>query len=456
MSRDRDDLYSDMVCWLFNTNQHIAEDEGSNVGMVRLAALGALEARIEKLNRKAVKLGLDPMVLSVIDTVEKTFKGRDRDGITDSWTLSFSKVRIDGQSPVIAGWKFVATLEGMPEGAGNLLHVSPFYGEGDLPEKYRTEKATCDHCGVNRMRRDTFVVKNIDTGEFKQVGRQCLKDFLGYNASPERMLSHASFMSGFGSLLSDAEDDCYGSCGGYVPDGFGIKTFLRVAAAAVRVQHGYTNRERAGDVWAATTGGAAWYSLMPKKGNPLCLGGSDEDGRIGVEDGDTELANEALWWAVVSMASKSHVSDYESNLLTLIRADWVDAKNAGLAASLLAVYLREKGQGFEKKEKVISQWVGEIKKRSEFLLTCVKKISFETMYGWMTINVYRDAVGNALVWKTASDIDGYREGDKIRVQATVKDHADYNGTQQTVLTRMKLIEVVKEEEAVEGDQKVAC
>lgn len=56
----------------------------------------------------------------------------------------------------------------------------------------------CEHCGSNRRRKDTYIVRNTVTGEFKQVGRSCLKDFTGgLDAS-----AVAQYISFFDELIS--------------------------------------------------------------------------------------------------------------------------------------------------------------------------------------------------------------------------------------------------------------
>lgn len=64
--------------------------------------------------------------------------------------------------------------------------------------------------------------------------------------------------------------------------------------------------------------------------------------------------------------------------------------------------------------------------------------------------IMHDAEGNVLIWKTTSSlmfdyIDGkgnyqcdvIRKGDTMRIEGKVKEHSEYKGTKQTVLTRCK-------------------
>lgn len=95
-----------------------------------------------------------------------------------------------------------------------------------------------------------------------------------------------------------------------------------------------------------------------------------------------------------------------------------------------------------------SEWVSTPKKRIELTLTLVRETCFNTMYGVMNIYTFNDGNGNCLIWKTGNDICmyfeevddwGYAEvGDKVTLRATVKEHSEYKGTKQTVLTRAQI------------------
>lgn len=77
-------------------------------------------------------------------------------------------------------------------------------------------------------------------------------------------------------------------------------------------------------------------------------------------------------------------------------------------------------------------------------------------YGTSLMNIYgmRDKDGNLFVWKTAGSLcmqtdagyDVARRGDALVITGTVKEHAEYKGEKQTVLTRVKVTEITHKEE----------
>jgi len=73
----------------------------------------------------------------------------------------------------------------------------------EIPIRYSPSNDTCEHCGKKYPRVKSYIVHNQLTNEFKQVGKGCLKQFLGINpASYVTMfeaISHFSpIVQGFG------------------------------------------------------------------------------------------------------------------------------------------------------------------------------------------------------------------------------------------------------------------
>lgn len=84
-----------------------------------------------------------------------------------------------------------------------------------------------------------------------------------------------------------------------------------------------------------------------------------------------------------------------------------------------------------------SRHIGQVGGKIELEATFKKTRWYDTQFGTTWIYTFEDEEGNCLVWKTSSSI-GAEEGDKVRIKGTVKDHDEYNGVKQTVLTRCKI------------------
>ena len=104
---------------------------------------------------------------------------------------------------------------------------------------------------------------------------------------------------------------------------------------------------------------------------------------------------------------------------------------------------RERAEAEERARKAISQHVGEIgdkidldvilEKRAWFDVPSFRGFGTDTMY----VYTFRDAQGNALVWKTSGGLD-IEEGQQVHLKGTIKAHDEYKDEKQTVLTRCKI------------------
>jgi hypothetical protein len=145
------------------------------------ASWNATEPRLEKLAKRAAKLGMTITWSLGAWTPAVVGYERDVDGM-----IAIPKVPIyanqatatlTGETPKLpGGWTLVGVIE-LLEGNVLLRNVP---GE-TMPVLYRdAARATlCEHCNTKRNRTATFVVRD-EAGAHKQVGRQCLADFLGH------------------------------------------------------------------------------------------------------------------------------------------------------------------------------------------------------------------------------------------------------------------------------------
>ena len=103
-------------------------------------------------------------------------------------------------------------------------------------------------------------------------------------------------------------------------------------------------------------------------------------------------------------------------------------------------------------------YYGEIGSRYTLNLTLKKEYTFMSYFTYRGeenhLYTFEDTEGNVFVWKTTAiigmdikrpdghyDFDGLYKGDTAVIKATVKDHREYKGTEQTVLTRCKVMSI---------------
>ena len=80
-----------------------------------------------------------------------------------------------------------------------------------------------------------------------------------------------------------------------------------------------------------------------------------------------------------------------------------------------------------------SEYVGTVGERLELDLTVDSAIELDSSYGRTTMHVMSDVNGNCFVWTTTSK--HWSAGTHKRIRGTVKQHKEYKGTKQTILSR---------------------
>jgi len=125
--------------------------------------LGALQERIEKLNRKVARglkrglEGLKPVTIEVGPLFSEKNPKPDRpDRVFAMVTL------LSPEPPKANGWEFVGALTHV-EGVGTVLRVVPGanVAEGELARYREASPNNCDCCHATRRRLDTFILRKV-------------------------------------------------------------------------------------------------------------------------------------------------------------------------------------------------------------------------------------------------------------------------------------------------------
>jgi hypothetical protein len=137
--------------------------------------------------------------------------------------------------------------------------------------------------------------------------------------------------------------------------------------------------------------------------------------------------------------SVSPDSDYGENVRTVAASEWIGERSIGVAASLVAVWARETQQRAEAEQQTrgFLAEVGETLRDISATVTLAR--GFNGYYGPTTLLVMKTGgTGHVLKWMASKDVD-VEAGDRVRIKsAKVKEHGEHKGTDQTVLTRVRL------------------
>lgn len=409
--------------------------EEPNVFRVPTENMGELSDKLSKLNKRAARLGTAPISLTVLSTeiVEEKVPGLTIGDDTFQEVLEWRTVarewnivRVDGETPMLNGWQFVATLVHGENGAV-INRVPTFDVEIDLSQYRDADPSNCDHCKRDRRRIDTFVVYNAETGETKQVGRQCLKDFLGYN----NPLAIAAQLERIREFMESMRDGNYELRGPHMES---IVYYLAHVACMIRT-NGWLSKSQCNDYDEQPTSAQAWWNLMD-------YGKTDKIGRkiyTELTDADHELAILADEWNHSNWDRDGN--EFEANMAVAFSGDYFNERLKGFVAYGVQAYLKDRQDTIEREKKAEnpSEWQGELKKRQIFENLTVSAVQPLTSgYGYgdeadTYLYTLIDDNGNYFKWFASKP--SLIAGRTYNLKATVKKHDEWKGQKQTVITR---------------------
>lgn len=85
-----------------------------------------------------------------------------------------------------------------------------------------------------------------------------------------------------------------------------------------------------------------------------------------------------------------------------------------------------------------SAFVGAEGDKIEINVKLRRVTGFESTFGYTNVYTFEDASHNLIVWKTGKGLD-LEAGAYARIAGTIKEHSEFRGEKQTVLTRCKVI-----------------
>jgi hypothetical protein len=372
-----------------------------------------VEKKLATLNRRGSRIGGHLEITNVREYFEEREHPDARAlGIEGRKVLvPMVSFEIEGTVPVVNGWTILARVEHTKEG-----NIISRIDDGEIGD-WRTAAPVCDHCSTKRARRDTFFLRN-ESGEIRQIGRSCLADYV--RSEDIGLATKFFFFTSFCNSLGSSPVD---------PSMYQPATidFLSCACAAVRIDGGYRSKSFEG---RSTASFSAWIYWPPSSMVPEAEKRAWADSQP--TDDDKAKAEEILAWLATVDSSKS---EYMHNLQIACANETVTERTQGIVASAVVSFDRSRAAEKTKKATKVSKYVGEIGKRIRGLQLVITKIFiFDTAYGTSCIVLMKDSEGNVFKWKSSKVIRP-DEGDSVVVTGTVKEHAVYRDTKQTVLTR---------------------
>lgn len=385
------------------------------------------EANMERLEKKLTRIANKCQKYGNDFTYEKVGEEyqEQKDEYGNKYFAKYILVEVTGTA-IINDWQFVAAVDHTSH--GNIIKKCPGINI-EIPEKYYKSNPICEHCNSDRFRRNTYIVQNTKSGEFKQVGKSCLADFT-HGMSADGI---AHYISLHDELIQGKEP--YTECGNkkYID----IKIALRYATETV-LKFGYVKSD--GD--RPTKYRALEYYMVDNDNKGMMYEyRSMLKSEMEAVDFDVrskkviELSEKALAWIL----NQEESNNYIHNLKAICSAEYIAYDNFGILASLIPCYERamekEAQIKLESENCKLSDYVGNIGDRITVTIQDFKIVtSWETNYGITAIYKIMDEDGNVYTWKTTKGI-----GDQAKkITGTIKAHNEFMGIKQTEITRCRV------------------
>lgn len=391
--------------------------------------VGETMARIKKATTRAAAKGY-PSPVATWGTPHRVRKITE-----DGWEYfeTLHPLALTFSAPMcFSGWSLMARIE-HDKTVGTLVHDVP--GVTFDLSAYRNAAPVCAHCKTARKRNDTFVLRHED-GRLAQIGRSCIKDFLGHN--PTEMVA-------FFRELRELEDDIQDFMGRPASPSVDLAKFGAVVVHLLRTE-GFRPSS-----FENATRNVAWTCLYPPSGfdkAAVALRAFATKTTEAITDQDRAYAADAIArWTRISLDGEG-LSDFEANVAKIFHAGVIAQKHTGLAAAGFHSHMKALGLEAERKAAALaSNYVGTKGSRIEVKATVTNVFSFDTHFGPKHINKLVDEAGNVFVWKTATYC--LDKGKTYGLKCTIKDHEEYVGrnrdganlpaVKQTILARCVIL-----------------
>ena len=314
------------------------------------------------------------------------------------------EVTIDSDIIKKDGYTVVAQIEAV----GYEQNLVKMFDESQPELAWYTMPLFCEHCGTRRVKRFSFIVRD-ESGHYKQVGKTCLKDYCGIDPKIIAMSQELT-----DEIIEEYGIDEYDFAG----SGEFCYDVLRTIAEA--------------------------YEIVKKYGYVKSEENHSTKSRLMYDTGKIEPSAEAVAFAQkmqeeLTKVENRDLSDFLRNVKSLILAKYCRMNAFGYLAYAPVAFeklMKQREQEQNRNQtKGLGDYIGNVGEKITVDIKESKLItSWETLYGWTHLYKFVTTDDNVLVWYASKGFDG----EPIKITGTVKDHKEYDGEKQTVLTRCKI------------------
>lgn len=404
---------------------------------------------IEKVIKRYQKLSAKHggfVKFNILDTI---YDELDIGGETN--TYRFYVVEVEG-CVKIDGWELVALTDDVGEDKNRvrlLLSTKEDYLTEDLISKFHSEPLSCEHCNTNRRRKHTAWIRNTETGEFKQLGLECLKLYTGGLSAAQAAMYSTLFDRV--DELSDYEDRITNYGGTYMPL-FPIEEAVSCAQALIdltgfksrsSVQDGYNQVATADEILDVLEyrRGTANFSQL---GYINTLKSRYTDSANSLQDSNYKIKDTED--CINHLRKRPEFpTEFETTLRQIFLTEYVSESDFGMIAAGVNTWNKYKTHlEKEQKQKALAEnstsvHIGNKGDKIEVEIEDAEYItSFDSLFGTSFLYKFHDVKGNELIWWSSREIANIESWQGKIIKCTVKEHTERDGIKQTSVIRCKL------------------
>lgn len=392
--------------------------------------------RVARISKRATRKGFPAPLLTIGQTEDRPVIGDSGEPIEGEYS-KWTEVIITGEPIKFAGWELLAFVSFIEDADGKVQStIDRVPGvEGDLPVVSAYDY--CEYCKTSRRRNETFIVHSDESGT-RQVGRNCLRDFLGN--SPEALVA---MYEAYKSISLD--DDEIAGWGRSATKFYPPSHILGIAARIVAKEGFYISKARAEEDDKTSTAELVKSFLSASV---------TVRARLETEYPESDESARILSTTIEHIPGLDPANEYEGKIMTLASASGVQWRHIGTLASGVIIGLRSIERAAKNKAKGDSSFIGQVGERisAPVVITFKKEIASDFGSGVSyLVRMLSDGKNDLLWWASWSPTShGMKEGDAFTVIGTVKGHEYDRVTQRptTILTRCKIVSEAVEESPI--------
>lgn len=374
----------------------------------------ALEDKAEKLNKKFNK---DFVTVNII---REYYQEDKESGVTYKYIV----FTLNHIFSYLNDWKVLARKSKK----NNSVIIDVFENFSGITN-YRNEDFSCDHCNTKKFRKSVFIIQNLNTGEIKQVGKSCFKDFTG-----ESVTKFLKEVESIQNIFDFGESLIEGSSG-Y----FDLFRFFAMVNRLIKKGLPYKNKSFVKD------------STVRKSFEEYSKDNSS------ISDEEIEKSRKIMNWFVDS--NKNSDKDFILNAVVIIRnaLDFNQLVNFELLFRVAFVpysynnYLLRQNQVFNQSTGFKGGYLsGNVNDKVDLRITLISikpvlRQSFNYYdNGISYLYTMLDNEGHKIIWFSSYENKFFNEKSlkkEFKIKGKIKKFSEFNGLEQTEITRCFVSEI---------------